>query len=275
MPPMWKTLRAWACAGACAAVLLAHAQPAPIPPLPPSEPPAALLPGAGKDVGKKSEPLRVADPFLEMHTGPGRGYPVFHVVERGQWVLVELRRTDWFQVRTERGHVGWVPRSQLEATLTESGQTKSLRDIIVDDYLARRVEFGGAYGQFKKEPMLKLWLQVRLADTVGVELSGGQVQGVFSGTDFWALSVTGEPWSDRRLSPFLSVGVGGFRNVPNASLVQADVTDARLAHATLGLRWYISERFVARLDATLYTAMVSDQRSIEYRAYTAGFAFFF
>jgi hypothetical protein len=278
---MWKFLRAWACAAACGAGVGAFAQvaaqlpgsgpSAPIPPLQPSEPPASLLQGAHK----RSEPLRVADPFAELHTGPGRGYPVFHVVERGQWILVELRRTDWFQVRTERGLTGWVPRKQLEATLTEAGQTKSLRDIIVDDYLARRVEFGGAFGRFKKEPMLKLWLAYRLADTVGVELSGGQVQGVFSGTDFWALSITGEPWSDQRLSPFFSVGIGGFRNIPNLSLVNADVTDARLAHGTLGLRWYISERFVARLDATLYTTMVSDQRSIEYRAFTGGFAFFF
>jgi hypothetical protein len=285
---MCKFLRAAACALACGAALAQTAPaptaaasapagltptastPAPTPaPLP--QPPAALLQGAGK----RSEPLRVADPFLEMHTGPGRGYPVFYVVERGQWVLVELRRTDWFQVRTERGQVGWVPRRQLEATLTEAGEAKSLRDIIVDDYLSRRVEFGGAYGRFKKEPMLKLWLQVRLADTVGVELSGGQVQGVFSGTDFWALSVTGEPWSDRRLSPFVSVGIGGFRNIPNLSLVNADATNARLAHGTLGVRWYITERFVARLDASLYTSMVSDQRSIEYRAFTGGLAFFF
>jgi uncharacterized protein YgiM (DUF1202 family) len=274
MLPLWKTLRAWACASACGAALAAFAQApdsaAPAPAALP-EPPAALLSGAGK----RSEPLRVADPFLELHTGPGRGYPVFYVVERGGWVLVELRRTDWFQVRAAGGQIGWVPRKQLEATLTAAGQVKSLRDTIVDDYLARRVEFGGAYGQFKKEPLLKLWLQYRLADTVGVELSGGQVQGVFSGTDFWALSVTGEPWSDRRLSPFVSVGIGGFRNIPNASLVNADATNARLAHGTLGLRWYIGERFVARLDATLYTAMVSDSRSIEYRAFTAGLAFFF
>jgi uncharacterized protein YgiM (DUF1202 family) len=267
MPPMWKLLRAWACAIASGAALAAAAQaPAPLP-----EPPAALVQGAGA----RSEPLRVADPFLELHTGPGRGYPVFYVVERGGWVRVELRRTDWFQVRAEGGQVGWVPRRQLEATLTAAGQVKSLRDTLVDDYLARRVEFGGAYGQFKKEPMLKLWLSYRLADTVGVELSGGQVQGVFSGTDFWALSVTGEPWSDRRLSPFFSVGIGGFRNIPNASLVNADATNARLAHGTLGLRWYLGERFVARIDGTLYTTMVSDARSIEYRAFTAGLAFFF
>ena len=28
--------------------------------------------------------VTVADPYLEMRTGPGRGYPIFHVIERGE-----------------------------------------------------------------------------------------------------------------------------------------------------------------------------------------------
>jgi hypothetical protein len=227
---------------------------------------------AGQNAGER---LQVAAPFLELHTGPGRGYPVFFAVERRQWITVELRRTDWFRVRAEGGQVGWVPRQQLETTLTETGATKALRDVLIDDYLGRRLEMGGAWGRFKSEPMLKLWLQYRLADTVGAEFTLGQVQGTFSGTDFWSLALTSEPWSDQRLSPFFAVGLGKFSNIPNASLVDAAPTNAKLAHATLGLRWHISERLTARLDWSLYTAMVADTRSIEYRAVTAGLAFFF
>ncbi len=221
------------------------------------------------------EQLQVADPFLEMHTGPGRGYPVFFVVERGQRVVVELRRTDWFRVRAAGGQVGWVPRQQLERTLTEAGIGKSFRDILLDDYLRRRVELGGGGGRFGGEPMLKLWLGVRLASPVGVELAGGQVQGTFSGTDFWHVSVVAEPWHDQRWSPFVSVGLGTFRNIPNRSLVDAAGVNAKLGQASAGVRWYISERFVARADATLYTAFVADNRSLEYRAVSLGLAFFF
>lgn len=221
------------------------------------------------------ERLQVTEPFLELHTGPGRSYPVAFVVERRQWITVELRRTDWYRVRGEGGQAGWVQRRQLETTLTEGGGSKTFRDLLIDDYLGRRVEFGGAWGRFAAEPMLKLWLQYRLADTLGAELSVGQVQGLYSGTDFWHISLTSEPWSDRRLSPFLSVGLGKFQNIPNSSLVDAVPTDAKLAHATLGVRWYIAERFVARLDWSLYTAFVSDARSTEYRSLTAGIGFFF
>ena len=236
-------------------------------------PVAAVPPVAAAFDG--DERWQVTDPFLALHTGPGRGYPVFFAVERHQWVSIELRRTDWFRVRAEGGQVGWVPRQQLQNTLTAAGTPLALRDVLVDDYLSRRLEAGAALGRFKSEPMLKLWLHYRLADTVGAELHMGQVQGVFSGTDFWALSLTSDPWSDRRWSPFFAVGLGQFKNIPNGSLVDATPTRAKLAHATLGLRWHISSRFTARLDTTLYTAFVSDQRSIEYRAVSAGLAFFF
>ena len=222
-----------------------------------------------------SEQLTVADPFLEMRTGPGRGYPVFFVVARGQAVVVELRHTDWYKVRAQAGQLGWVHRGQLESTLTAAGSSKTFRDIALDDYLSRRVQMGGAWGRFKSEPMLKLWASYKLSDTLSVEADTGQVQGVFSGTNFWHLSLHSEPWSDQRLSPFFGVGLGQFKNFPNQSLVGATVTDAKLAHAIVGARYYLSERFVLRADWSIYTAFVSDQRSTEYRAVTAGVSFFF
>jgi hypothetical protein len=226
-----------------------------------------------------TERVKVADPYLEMRTGPGRGFPVHHVAARHEWVTIELRSTDWYKVRThsDTGNekLGWVHRRQLEATLTEAGVAKTFRDIALDDYLTRRVQLGAAAGRFKSEPMLKLWGSYRLSDTLSVEGTVGQVQGLFSGTDFWHVNLLAEPWSDQRLSPFLGIGVGRFNNFPNLTLVGATDTNANLANATFGVRWYLTERFVLRADYGLYTAFVSDQRSQEFRAVTAGISFFF
>jgi hypothetical protein len=223
----------------------------------------------------QGERLQVADPYIELHTGPGRGYPVFYVAERHQWVTVELRHTDWYKVRAEGGQIGWVSREQLEATLTEAGGRKTFRDVLLDDYLRRRVEMGAAWGRFRSEPMLKVWGSYRLSDTLSAELTLGEVQGVFSGTDFWHVNLLAEPWSDRRLSPYFAIGVGKFKNFPNTSLVGAITTDAKLADAGVGLRYHLSDRFVVRLDHTLYTAFLADSRNGEYHANTLGLSFFF
>lgn len=222
-----------------------------------------------------TERLRITDPYIELHTGPGRGYPVFFVAPRDEWIEIELRHTDWYKVRTANGKLGWVHRRQLASTLTQAGGSKTFRDIALDDYLKRRLELGASWGQFDSEPMLKVWTSYRLSESLNLEGTLGQVQGVFSGSDFWHINLQVEPWSDRRLSPFLGIGFGQFKNFPNASLVDADTTDAKLANGTVGLRWHFSERFVVRADYTLYTAFVSDVRSREFRAATVGLSFFF
>jgi hypothetical protein len=221
------------------------------------------------------ERVQVTDPYIELHTGPGRGFPVFFVAGREEWIAIELRHTDWFKVRTAGGKLGWVHRRQLESTLTEAGGSKSFRDLALDDYLQRRLELGAAWGRFKSEPMLKVWTSYKLAEPLVIEATLGQVQGVFSGTDFWHVNLQAEPWADQRLSPFFGIGLGKFRNFPNASLVEATSTDAKLANAGVGLRYYLSERFVVRADYTLYTAFIADTRTGEYRAATVGLSFFF
>jgi hypothetical protein len=241
---------------------------------------AALLFAAGlapalAPAAQRYERLQVTDPFVELRTGPGRGYPVWHVAAREEWIEILLRHTDWFKVRTASGREGWVHRLQLESTLTESGVRKTFREVLLDDYLRRRLEMGAAYGHFESEPMLKLWTMYRFSDTLSLEATVGQVQGVFSGTELWHLNLNIEPWSDRRLSPFFGMGFGNFKNIPNASLVSAITTKAKLADVAIGLRYHITDRFVARLDYSIYTAYVADERTTEYRAYTVGLSFFF
>ena len=224
---------------------------------------------------RKSEMVQVSDPYIELRSGPGRGYPIFFVAPRNDWIEIELRHTDWFRIRTEDNKVGWVSRQQLESTLTAAGSTKTFRDVLLDDYLSRKVQLGAAWGHFKSEPMLKLWTSYRFSDTLSLEATLGQVQGVFSGTDLWHVDVLIEPWSDHRISPFFGVGVGKFKNFPNLSLIGATDTNAKLGVARLGVRYYLTERFVMSGDYALYTAFLSDQRSTEYKAWTLGLSFFF
>ncbi len=224
---------------------------------------------------QKTERLQVTDPYIELRTGPGRGFPIFFVTKRGDFIEIELRHTDWYRVKTDDGKVGWVTRQQLESTLTAAGGKKSFRDVLLDDFLSRKVQLGAAWGHFHSEPMLKLWTSYRFSETLSLEGTIGQVQGVFSGSDFWHLNVVAEPWSDRRFSPFFGVGIGKFKNFPNLSLIGATTTDAKLANAQVGVRYHLTDRFVLQVDYTLYTAFVSDLKSTEYRALTAGVSFFF
>jgi hypothetical protein len=188
---------------------------------------------------------------------------------------VELRRTDWYRVRAEGGQVGWVQRRQLEATLTAAGAPKTFRDVLLDDYLTRRAGDGRRLGPLQGRAHAQAVAALPAGRHPGRRAHAGQVQGVFSGTDFWACQpdqralVRPPPVALPSPSAWASSATS-----PTAAW-WTPPTNANLAHATLGLRWHLSERFTARLDWTLYTAFVADQRSTEYRAFTAGLAFFF
>ncbi|MCB1848079.1 MAG: SH3 domain-containing protein, partial [Halieaceae bacterium] len=63
----------------------------------------------------------VAQPYIDMRTQPGRGYPVFHVAERGDKLDLLFQRTDWIKVRTAKGIEGWVHVNDIGRTLDARG----------------------------------------------------------------------------------------------------------------------------------------------------------
>ena len=50
-------------------------------------------------------PLQVTvdDAFINVYAGPGRGYPIFHVVERDEIITLLKSRTEWINIKTQRG----------------------------------------------------------------------------------------------------------------------------------------------------------------------------
>ena len=116
----------------------------------------SLLWTAAAKADDEPRKILIADPFIELHTGPGRGYPIFHVVERGREVTIVKRRTDWFQLRTDRGLEGWAPREQMIATLEPTGEPLDLEEPARENYMSRRWQAGViARGQHERDPKMR------------------------------------------------------------------------------------------------------------------------
>lgn len=224
---------------------------------------------------KAYQRVQVADPYLELRTGPGGAYPIFHVVDRGHWLEILKRKTDWFKVRTVKGKEGWVDRKQMERTLTEAGVEKSFRDVLLEDYLSRRMEFGFGYGRFEGDPLLNVNAGFFFTPALSAELTLGEVSGLFSSSSLTHLSILGHPFTEWSWSPYFSIGVGNFKNTPKPTLIDAKDTDTTAAHAGMGLRYYLTRRFMLRADYKYYVVFVGDNRTEEYTPWTLGFSFFF
>lgn len=233
----------------------------------PVEPPTANAEPSTSPSAARLARVRVTGPYLDMRSGPGRGYPVFYAAEKDEWVVIELRHTNWFKVRTARGPVGWVSREQMKQTVTEDGVPFELADPTLNDFLQRRFDIGVGYGATAKTAFTRVWAGWRMSDTLSLDLNYADVQQRSASTGIWTASLLAEPWSDQRISPFVGVGVGRFNHVPNESLVNNETQNGNLGVFTLGVRYFLSGRAALRIDYSRYAVFVSDT---DYRNYQAG-----
>ena len=219
--------------------------------------------------------VTVADPYLEMRTGPGRGFPVFHVVERGEAVRVDVRRTDWFRVLDADGREGWVHRDQMADTLLPTGAKLAVKDPAREDFGAHRREAGILLGDYGGANVLTLYGAYAFNQHLAAELALGHVMGNFSDGQYATIGVTHVPVPEWRIQPFLSLGTGVIRIRPEGTLVGTPERTDQVAYAGIGARAYLARRFMVRGEYKEYVVFTDRDENEEEMEWKLGFAFFF
>jgi uncharacterized protein YgiM (DUF1202 family) len=232
---------------------------------------------AATAVSAERQPREVVidDPYIELHTGPGRGFPIFHVAERGELIALLKRRTEWFKVQVERGEEGWVHREQLLTTLNLDGEPFDLPGVGLGDYADRRWEIGALYGDFGGANVISTYGAFNFTPNLSGELWVSEVLGRFSDSTVTSVNVVHLFYPDWRASPYFTLGAGVIHTVPKATLVATvDRTDS-LAQAGFGVRTYLTRRFVFRAEYKAHVVFTSRDDNEEIREWKAGFSFFF
>jgi hypothetical protein len=219
--------------------------------------------------------VTVADPYLELRTGPGRGFPVFHVVERGETVRVETRRTDWFQVVDTDGREGWVHKGQMAETLLPAGVKLAIEDPAREDFGTHRREVGLMLGDYGGANVVTVYGAYAFNEHLAAELALGHILGNFSDGQYATIGVTHVPVPEWRIQPFLSIGTGVIRIRPEGTLVGTEERTDQVAYAGLGVRAYMARRFILRGEIKEYVVFTDRDENEEDVEWKIGFAFFF
>jgi uncharacterized protein YgiM (DUF1202 family) len=219
--------------------------------------------------------LFVTEPYLELHTAPGRGYPVTQVVARGESLEVLKRRTEWFEVRTERGIIGWAyDRDLARAQLADgSAFTFSMGDRA--GFAAHRWESGVQLGAYAGATMVSAFSAFSFTNETKLEFSAGQFLGNLSNgyvADIGLSHVFMPTW---RISPFVTLGTGYERLVPKATLAAPTDQDSQTAYTGIGARYYIGRRFFLRGEYRHHTVFTSRDSNEVKQEWKVGFAFFY
>jgi hypothetical protein len=221
--------------------------------------------------------VQVEEPFLNMHTGPGRGYPVFHAVEKGEWIEVLKRRTNWFKVRTQGEKEGWIKQSDLHLTLNIEGDDVSLSDGSFASFQQRRAEFSVLGGELESVSSLTVVGSWVFTENFAAELTYTQALGDFSENQIALIGIQHTTFPEWRLSPFFSLAGGQIRTTPRATLVQSgdESRTTEIISAGIGLRYYLARNFVMRVEYNNLLVLTERDEQEELDQWKLGFSVFF
>jgi Bacterial SH3 domain len=232
-----------------------------------------LAPAAG--AAREYLQLFVVEPYLELHTGPGRGYPVFNVVPREESVDVLFRRTDWFKVRTEHGVEGWASQADMVKTVLADGSPFKYELGDRSGFSSHRYETGVFAGAYGGANLISAYGSVSLNPQMAVEAAAGQFLGRFSNGETADLGFAHVISADTRWSPLLLLGVGIVHTEPKATLVTPSNRTEQTAYVGGGIRYYLTRRFFMRAEFKAHYIFTKRNQNEEADEWKLGFAFFF
>ncbi len=222
--------------------------------------------------------VKIADPFINLHTGPGTAYPIFYVIDRGEKVSIEKRRTNWFQIRSEDGKIGWASRNEMQLTLLPGGELFNSPDANSSDFIQRNWAYGVTGGEFEKAPVVSIFSAYSFTENLATELTYSQSSASFSSSSSIVANLMMQPFPNWTVSPFFTLGVGNIKVKSGATLISANRSESTLSQVGIGLYYYLNRRFVLRFELNeiiILSANNSKDDNEETGEWKTGFSIFF
>jgi hypothetical protein len=231
------------------------------------------------EVAEKSVELIVIDSYLEMHSGPGRGYPIINTMEQDEPITVLRRRGSWYQVANRHNKKGWIQQEKLARTIAPSGLPAALPDTQHGDYLAQQGRIGFALGQQGGAETANLVAGFRLFSFVGAELEYGQIFATNEDGNSYGANLLFEPIQSWSFTPFISTGFGRQDLKTKVKPGVGKSNDLNFAYTFVGggINYYIGYNFVVRGEyrQISITGDTTDNKTARSSAWRIGFSSFF
>ena len=221
--------------------------------------------------------LEVKAPYINIHTGPGRGYPIHHIVESGEQIQLLRRFNHWYKIKDSRDTQGWVNEENLTSTVTASGQPFITKYQSEADYFKRRWEGGVQTGEFGSTSAISGYITYHFTEHLSVETTLMQVPGSISTTTLLLLGLFHQPFPTWRVAPYFGLGTGLSHTETNGDVSQTD----DLLHTGLGIRTYFAKEFLLRAGynhTIVFTGQdenTGDDDNREINGWTLGLSAFF
>lgn|GEM_PF-1563632 len=231
--------------------------------------------GKKKRASELRRTVYVIEPFANMRTGPGRAYPIRHVLEQNEKAIILKKRTNWLKVKTRKDHVGWVRASQFQASFSEQGQAIEFQQPVKQAFLDRKIEVGLLGGTLDSASSLTYFASYHFTPNISGEIQLAESFGNFSTRKVISARLTHQMYPSWIVSPMFSLGAGIVKTSPDANLAQSQDREDNMLSVGAGFITKISRRFFVRIEYENNVVLTTRETNEEVEQWKAGFGVYF
>ncbi|PKI13818.1 SH3 domain-containing protein [Colwellia sp. 12G3] len=213
--------------------------------------------------------------FVELHSGPGVGYPVLHVVEKGEYLTVQVKRTSWLKVTDKRNNTGWLHQDELLGLTTQQGEKLTSAEISWRDFQDRHYEAGVMYGDFAGAHFYNAQFAYLFTSVFSGEVSVGKALGTISDSDLYEAMLISQPMPELFISPYIGIGGGVIKTKPHSVLADSEKRQDTLMSAAFGLKYHLARNFLLRAEYKYSLVLTDRDDNEEIKVWKLGFSVFF
>lgn len=224
--------------------------------------------------GEKPIKLMIEVTYIQLHSGPGIGYPILNVIEKGELVELLVKRTSWLKVKDQRNNIGWLNQKDLEG-LTDQGKKIIQTQYTTEDFKSRGYEAGVMYGEFENSDFYNLYLGYSLSSVFSAEISAGKALGNISDSDIYEVMLTSQPFPELFIIPYVGVGGGIINTKPHSVLADSENRQDALITTAVGLKYHLARNFILRAEYKYSIVLTDRNDNEEVQTWKLGFSVFF
>jgi hypothetical protein len=218
--------------------------------------------------------LTIEASYIELHSGPGSGYPVLNVIEKGELVELLVKRTSWLKVKDQRNNIGWLNQDDL-VDLSNQGTKIDQFEFTAADFQNRNYEVGVMYGEFDDSNFYNIHLGYSLSPVFSSEISIGKALGNISDSDLYEVMLISQPFPELIVTPYVGVGAGIIETKPHSVLADSENRQDTLIAAAIGFKYHLARNFLLRAEYKYSLVLTDRDENEEVQTWKLGFSVFF
>ena len=137
---------------------------------------------------------------------------------------------------------------------------------------------GVTTGELKDAPITSVYGAYNFTRNFSTEFTLGHSIGNVSSSFLYKLNLLMQPFPEWGYSPFFTLGLGQIEVEPTATLIEPEVKENEFSHMAIGVRKYLSRRFMLRFELgeyVIFSASNDQDENEDISEWKLGFAIFF